>query len=513
MSSETHPYQPRHQPANADAFVMCSSGETVTFGELEARANQGAHLLRQSGVCAGDHIALLMENRREFLEICFAADRTGVYYTTISTHLTYDEIAYIVKDCGACMVIGSDRYLDSLQSLQLEDEPPEQFFIVSDKPQKINSWSDAASVQPETPVSDERQGLDMLYSSGTTGRPKGIKWPLTNEPPGARTMLVDLLASLFGYAANTRYLSPAPLYHAAPLRHSMVTIRMGGTAYIMDRFDAETALQLIEKYRITHSQWVPTMFVRLLKLAPEVRNKFDLSSMEMAVHAAAPCQVNIKRQMIDWWGEIIYEYYSGTENNGFTSITTDEWLRHPGSVGKAKLGVPHICDANNKELSVGSEGEVFFENGHQFSYHNDAAKTADSTNDKGWTTLGDIGRLDEDGYLYLTDRKSFLIISGGVNIYPQETENILVSHPLVMDAAVIGVPDEEFGEAVLAVVQLIPAQTASDALQQKIIGYCRQHLSKMKCPGSIEFRDTLPRSPTGKLYKRRLREEYWSKET
>lgn len=290
----------------------------------------------------------------------------------------------------------------------------------------------------------------------------------------------------------------------------MVTIKMGGTAYIMDRFDAKGALELIERYKITHSQWVPTMFVRLLKLPKADRLAFDLGSMQMAVHAAAPCPHDIKRQMIEWWGPIIHEYYAGTENNGFTAITSAEWLAHPGSVGKAKLGQLHICDEAGVELPIGQTGEVYFENGHQFSYHKDPEKTAACTNAKGWTTLGDIGHLDGEGYLYLTDRKSFVIISGGVNIYPQETEDVLLLHPAVLDTAVIGVPNEDFGEEVKAIVQLLPSVASSDSLAQSLIEHCRQHLSPIKCPRSIDFKAQLPRSATGKLYKRRLRDQYWN---
>ena len=506
------PYQPRAQAPDTTAFVMCSSGEVVTFGELEKRANQGAHQFRIAALNTGDHIAMLMENRREFMEICFAADRAGVYYTTISTHLTQDEIAYILQDCGARLLIVSERFLPLLKTLMKSHDIACEYYLVSENtppPSAMQHWNACISAQPETPIADEAQGLDMLYSSGTTGRPKGIKWPLPDQPPGMRTMLIDLLATLYDYGPDTRYLSPAPLYHAAPLRHSMVTIKMGGSAYIMDRFDAATSLKLIETYRISHSQWVPTMFVRLLKLTDEERVQYDLSSMTMVMHAAAPCPIDIKHAMIDWWGPIIHEYYAGTENNGFTSITTEEWLSHPGSVGRAKLGVPHICDAHGEEVPVGTEGEVYFENGHQFLYHNDPDKTAGCTNSHGWTTLGDIGYLDDEGYLYLTDRKSFVIISGGVNVYPQEAENILVTHPAVLDAAVIGIPDEDLGEAVLAVVQLVDHSKASVDLEATLIEHCRERLSSIKCPRSIEFCESLPRSATGKLYKRRLKEEYW----
>ena len=508
--TDDYRYQPRSHPQSKAAFVMCSTGESVSFADLEAVANQGAHLLRSLGINTGDHIAVMMENRREFLEICFAADRSGVYYTTISTHLGFSEIDHILKDCGARVLIGSEKYLPTLNQLFENHSEQCRFFLVGREQPGIDSWTDALQVMPTSPIADEKQGLDMLYSSGTTGRPKGIKWPQIDEPPGGRTMLIDLLASLFGYDADTRYLSPAPLYHAAPLRHSMVTMKMGGTAYIMDRFNAEGSLRLIEEHRITHSQWVPTMFVRILKLPKEKRGHFDLSSMTMAVHAAAPCPIDIKQQMIDWWGEIIHEYYAGTENNGFAAITSAEWLKHPGSVGKVKLGIPHICDEAGEELPVGSEGEVYFENGHQFLYHNDPEKTRSACNRQGWTTLGDIGRLDEEGYLYLTDRKSFLIISGGINIYPQETENVLLGHPSVLDAAVIGVPDEDFGESVQAVVQLVPAIEASEQLAEDLIGYCRDKQSAIKCPKAVDFRQTLPRSATGKLYKKQLKEEYWS---
>lgn len=504
-----NPYQPRNHPPGRTAIVMCATGETVSFGQLEARANQGAHVLRAAGVAQGDHIAILMENRREFMEVCFAADRAGIYYTTASTHLTTEEIAYILSDCGAKLLIASDRYLDLVRELPqvLDGSCP---VIPLGKGEGFPTWQALSNDQPTTPIADEAQGLDMLYSSGTTGRPKGIKWPLEPAPPGGRSMLIDLLTGLFGYDARTRYLNPAPLYHAAPLRHSMVTLKMGGTVYIMDRFNELDALRLIEKHAITHSQWVPTMFVRLLKLPEAERAKYDVSSMRMAVHAAAPCPTEVKRRMLDWWGPIIHEYYAGTENNGFTAITTDEWLSHPGSVGQAKLGVIHICNDQGVELPIGEVGEVFFENGHQFAYHNDPEKTKASTNDKGWTTLGDIGWLDKEGYLYLTDRKSFVIISGGVNIYPQETEDALLSHPSVLDAAVIGVPHEEFGEEVKAIIQLVPGVAGTDDLKDRLIAYCRERLSSIKCPRSVEFRANLPRSATGKLYKRKLRDEFWA---
>ncbi len=511
MAAELPPFHPRRhaiERPNDVAFRISTSGESVTFSQLESRANQAAHVFRQYGLKRGDHIVILMENRREFLEICFAADRTGLYYTTASTHLTNDEIRHIIEDCRASLVLVSDVLIDRISSFADDLQHRCPILIVGKNRSDLFSFTSLAANAPATPVPDESQGLDMLYSSGTTGRPKGVKWALPDQPVGAPSMLIELLSGLFGYGPETRYLCPAPLYHAAPLRHTMVTIRTGGSAVIMPKFDAETALSLIESERITHSQWVPTMFVRLLKLPDVTRRRYSLTSMSMAVHAAAPCPVDVKHRMIDWWGPIIHEYYAGTENNGFTALTTEEWLKHVGSVGRAKLGVIHICDENGEELPVGAEGEVFFENGHQFEYHNDPAKTRSSRNSKGWTTLGDIGRLDDDGYLYLTDRKSFVIISGGVNIYPQEVENLLLEHEAVLDAAVIGIPNEEFGEEVKAVVQLVDGREPDDALSSELVAFCRKRLSPIKCPRTVDFRKEFPRSPTGKLLKRQLRDGY-----
>ena len=464
--ADSHPpfHIRRHAIERPDdvAFRISTSAETVTFAQLEMRANQGAHVFRQLGLNRGDHIVILMENRREFLEICFAADRTGLYYTTASTHLTDDEILYIIQDCHASLVLVSDTLADRILTFTDQLRRDCQVMVIGQNDGALPSFSELSASAPVTPIPDESQGLDMLYSSGTTGRPKGVKWALPEQPVGSSSMLIELLSGLFGYDKATRYLCPAPLYHAAPLRHTMVTLRTGGSAVIMPKFDAETALALIEAESITHSQWVPTMFVRLLKLPEEIRRRHSLSSMSMAVHAAAPCPVDVKHRMIDWWGPIIHEYYAGTENNGFTAITTHEWLSHVGSVGRAKLGVIHICDEDGTEMPMGAEGEVFFENGHQFEYHNDADKTQSSRNARGWTSLGDIGRLDHEGYLYLTDRKSFVIITGGVNIYPQEVENLLIQHEAVLDVAVIGVPNEDFGEEVKAVVQLVDGVEGSE---------------------------------------------------
>ena len=510
MADATDKYQPRHHDPERPAIVMCGSGETVTFGELESRANQGAHLLRQAGISVGDHIAIIMENRREFLEICFAADRAGVYYTAIATHLAFDEIAYIIDNCDAKLLIASDAFASLAEDLARASPDLAVYRVGSaaSSPGGGKDWARMLAELPEAPIADEQQGNDMLYSSGTTGRPKGVKWPLPGTRPGEWSFLIELLSSLFGVDETTRYLSPAPLYHAAPMRWTMVILRLGGTVFIMEKFDALEALRMIELHRINSSQWVPTMFVRMLKLPEADRQRFDLSSMRTAVHAAAPCPEDIKRHMIDWWGKVIFEYYSSTETNGFHAINCEEWLAHPGSVGRAVFATAHICGEDGDELPAGSEGEIYFEGGQEFSYHKDPDKTAAARNSEGWTTVGDIGRLDEDGYLYLTDRKSFMIITGGVNVYPQESEDILVTHPAVLDAAVIGVPNEDFGEEVKAVVQLVDAGQASASLETELIEYCRARLSAVKCPRSVDFTDALPRSATGKLYKVALRKQY-----
>ena len=503
------------QPVNVDpekvAFQMCESGEQVTYAQLNDRANQVAHLISDLGILPGDHVAVLMNNCRELMELCFGLDRSGVYYTLISTRLTTDEMAYIVQDCGARLFVYSSAL--ELADKDLFSKLPNTLNCMRVGPSveqwKHKDWTAECSKMPTSANAQALQGGDMLYSSGTTGRPKGVLWPLPKTAAGQHTMLVKLLAPLFGYDADCHYLSTAPLYHAAPLRHSMTVIKLGGTVTVMERFDALLALQTIERCRITHSQWVPTMFVRLLKLDKHVREKFDLSSMKMAVHAAAPCPVDVKEQMIGWWGPIVHEYYAGTENNGFCSITPNEWLQHKGSVGRASQGKLHICNEEGMPLEVGQTGAVYFSEGPQFTYHNDSVSTEQTRNSLGWTTLGDIGYLDEEGYLYLVDRKAFMIISGGVNIYPQEIENVLLQHPKVMDAAVVGVPSSDWGEEVKAVVQPVDPLDVGPVLAAELQAFCREKLADFKCPRSIDFDLELPRLPTGKLYKKLVKKRYW----
>ena len=492
------------------AFVMAGSGRSVSYRELDDGSNRVARWLRACGLQAGAHMALLLENQPLFFELAWGAQRAGIVYTPISTHLNTHDAAYIVQDCDARLLVVSATLAQRLPGLRDALPTHCRAFVCGGEVPGFEPLEPALQTQPALPIPDESAGQDMLYSSGTTGRPKGVVTRPVGGPIEAATPLLQTARERYRVDEDSVYLSPAPLYHAAPLRFTMTVMRLGGTCVIMERFDERRFLELIERHRVTHTQLVPTMFVRLLKLAPEERARHDLSSLRCAIHAAAPCPVPVKHAMIDWWGPVLWEYYAGTEGCGMTLVDSPDWLAHPGTVGRAVLGQVHICDDFGRELPAGDTGVVFFSGGPSFTYHKDEAKTAASTNDKGWRTLGDIGYLDPDGYLFLTDRKAYMIISGGVNIYPQEAENVLVTHPAVIDVAVFGIPDEEFGEQVKAVVQPLDMADAGPALEAELIEYCRSHLSPIKCPRSIDFDAALPREANGKLYKRKLRERYLS---
>jgi len=490
------------------AVIMAGAG-TTTYAELDAAANRLAHLLYELGLRPGDHIAFMLDNRPEFFVCAWAAQRSSLYYTPVSTRLLAGELGYILDNCEAQVFIAAAAFAE-VATTAVDGLPRLRLCLALDGDiPGFYDYRELVDAHPATPLARELEGEAMLYSSGTTGRPKGIRRQLTEAALGSDPQRVRLPV-LYGMDADTVYLSPAPLYHAAPLGFCMSLLRLGATLVVLERFDPEHALQLIERHRVTHTQLVPTMFIRLLKLPERVRTRYDLSSMRGVVHAAAPCPVEVKRRIIDWWGPIVHEYYAGTEANGFVTCDSAQWLAHEGTVGHAVVGEVHILDENGDERPVGDTGTVYFADGPTFEYHGDPAKTA-SVRDpqgRGWTTLGDIGRLDEDGFLYLTDRRSYMIISGGVNIYPQECESILALHPKVADVAVIGVPDPDMGEQVKAVVQPVSIEDADDALETELIAYCRDRLAHYKCPRSIDFRAELPRHPTGKLYKRLLREEY-----
>ena len=503
-----HPITHAQTRPDHPAMIMAGSGQTVTFAEMDAYANRFAQLLRARGLKRGDHFAVLMENNVHYLQVVWGSQRAGTMMVPISTRLTAPEICYILKDAGAKFLLTSTRYAEAIEGIR--DECADLPLLIVDG-EGEEDYEAALAAQPAEPIADQAPGQYMLYSSGTTGRPKGVKpAPPEDDDILATNPLMGLAVMGAGMPADGSmvYLSPAPLYHAAPIGWCTTAQRLGGTVVVMEKFDPEHALETIEKYKVTDSQWVPTHFVRMLKLDPEVRTRYDLSSHQRALHAAAPCPVPIKREMIEWWGPIINEYYAGSEGVGMTLIKAEDWLTHPGSVGKAIHGTLHVCDAEGEEVPAGQDGLLYFENDLIPTYHNDPEKTREAMHPKGWMTLGDIGHVDEDGFLYLTDRKSHMIISGGVNIYPQEIENLLVTHDKVMDAAVIGAPCPNFGEKVVAVVQPIDMADAGDALEAELRDFLAPSLSKIKMPKLFDFRAQLPREANGKLYKRELRDEY-----
>jgi long-chain acyl-CoA synthetase len=494
------------------AFIMAQTGDVVTYGELEARTNRLAHLLRARGLSPRDHYAIFMENNARYLEACGGGERAGLYYTCVNSYLTAEELAYIVNNCEAKVLMTSEAKRD-VALAALKNCPRIELCLIVDgggEGERVRNLDEATAPYPATPIADEALGTPMLYSSGTTGRPKGILRPLPMQPPAQQLPLFDFLVRLWRYRDRMIYLSPAPLYHAAPQAAVDLTIRQGGTAIIMERFDPERYLELLQNYKVTHSQLVPTMFSRLLKLPEAVRLRYDHSSLEIAIHAAAPCPVQVKAQMIEWWGPIIQEYYGATEALGFTACDSAEWLAHRGTVGKVLLGELHVLDDEMRPCPVGTPGTLWFKTATPFEYFNDPAKTAEARSaDGSMSTVGDVGYVDDDGYLYLTDRATFMIISGGVNIYPQECENLLITHPKVADAAVFGVPNEDLGEEVKAAIQLMPGVAPGPGIAEELIAFCAEHLARQKCPRSIDFEAELPRLPTGKLYKRLLRDRYW----
>lgn len=507
-----HPRAHAEVDPDKPAVIMAGSGESLTYGELEERSARLARYWWSEGLRPDDHVAILAENHLHYFEVMWAALRSGLHFTAISRHLTGAEAGYILGDSGASCLVSTAAMADTAVAA-LEHAPECRLPMMLDGTTgRFSPYEDAlASASPEA-LPTEPKGEMMLYSSGTTGRPKGIRRPLTGRAIDDPANM-PLIAPLLGMDETSITLVPAPLYHSAPMVFSYATHVVGGTLVCMERFDPVEALRTIERHRVTHGQWVPTHFIRMLKATEADRGSFDVSSLRAAAHTAAPCPVDVKQKMIEWWGPVFYEYYGGTEGNGLTFCDSEEWLAHPGTVGKAIRGTLRICGDDGEELPVGSTGTVYFEMpALPFAYHNDPEQTASVVHPlhPTWSTLGDVGHVDEDGYLYLSDRKTFMIVSGGVNIYPQEIENRLVAHPAVLDAAVIGVPNDDMGEEVKAVVELVDGVEGSPELAQELIEFVRAELAHYKAPRSVDFTDSLPRLSTGKLYKRLLRDEYWA---
>ena len=497
------------------AVIDSSNGAVRSYGELNDRSNRLARLMWDRGLRRGDRVSIFMENNLAFFDVVWAAFRSGLYITTVNRYLTDEEAGYIVDNSESRLLVTSHALGEVADGIRPHAPACESYLMADGAAPGFEDFEEAIAAHPSQPLAEEPAGAFMLYSSGTTGRPKGIIRPLPERSIADEDMAVSgLQRALWGFDENAVYLSPAPLYHSAPIGFCQGVQSLGGTVVMMRRFDPVQALQAIEDHKVSHSQWVPTMFTRMLKLPEADRTGFDLSSHKVAIHAAAPCPPAVKREMFDWWGPILYEYYGGTEMNGFTQCGPDEWLAHPGTVGKSILGVIHVCDEDGRELPNGEPGIVYFELPVMpFEYLKDPKQTKDAQHPEhaNWSALGDVGHVDDEGYLYLTDRATFMIISGGVNIYPQEIEDAMVMHPKIADVAVIGVPNPEMGEEVKAIVQLVEGVEPDEALAAQLVAYAREHIAHYKCPKSVDFRDELPRLPTGKLYKRLLKDEYWGK--
>ena len=506
-----HPKLHAQTAPDRAAYIMVETGEVVTYKQLDERSNQGAQLFRKHGLVRGDSILLFLENNARFLELCWAAQRSGLYYTPISYRLTAAEIEYIVGDLKPKMFFTSEKLVETARTVSALQSGTCRNYLVDGRAEDYLSYVEERDARPTTPIADESFGTDLLYSSGSTGRPKGVKIPLPGGPIDNLEPRWRAYHTIMGFDWDSVHYIPSPLYHALPIHHAMVAQHYGGTVLVIQKFDPEEALRLIERYKVSQSSWVATMFIRMLKLPEAVRRKYDVSSMIGMVHGAGPCPIPVKEAMIEWFGEIIHETYSSTEGFGAATINSTEWLQHKGSVGRSMLSPAHIVDdETGAELPAGEIGTIYFEAPRKVEYLNDAAKTSSVHHPKGWATAGDIGYLDADGYLYLTDRKADMIISGGVNIYPQEIEAVLILHPKIADIAVFGIPNEDFGEEVKAVVAPTNFADAGPALEAEIIDYCKSQLAALKAPKTVDFLPELPRHETGKLYKRLLRDPYWA---
>ena len=483
-----------------------------TFGELLAANNQVVHGLRALGLERGDVVAALLPNGAAWLELLLAAQQAGWYLVPINYHLVGPEIAYIVEDSGAKAFVAHERYADEVRRAADEVALPETArFAVGEIP-GFRPYAELKAGQPTSLPEERSAGALMNYTSGTTGRPKGVKRSLPEIDPDSMVEMASFLNALFDIQPfdDNVHLTVAPLYHTAVGQFTQNALHAGHTVVLMDKWTPEGTLERIERYRVTTSHMVPTMFTRLLRLPDEVRERYDVSSLRAMIHSAAPCPVHVKQAMLDWWGDVVWEYYGATEGGGTVASPAD-WRKKPGTVGKPwPISEIKVLDDDGNELPPGQVGTVWMRMGDRtFEYHGDEEKTRRSWNDRGFFTVGDAGELDEDGWLFLRDRTSELIISGGVNIYPAETEAALSEHPAVLDVAVFGIPHEDWGEEVKAAVELAEGHAPSTELEQELIGHCRDRLARFKCPRSVDFVEDFPRSATGKVFKRQLRDPYW----
>ncbi|APV37642.1 acyl-CoA synthetase [Acinetobacter soli] len=503
-----HPIVHAQNTPDKAACIFATTQQVLSYTQMNALANRCAHLFRQHGLKRGDVVSILLENSIDIFTVAWGAQRSGLYLTAISCKTSAKDLAYILDNSESKMLIVSECLVDTaLEALKLGRLDHIHLYATGSKI-SVASFAQAISQCQEDDIEDPSPGGDMLYSSGSTGRPKGVRPALPEGDVMQPVSLMSMGRDLYQMNQDTVYLSTSPLYHAAPLRWALTVHRFGGTVVIMDKFDADQTLNFIEKYTISHATFVPTHFIRLLNLPDTRRQSFDSSSLKAVIHAAAPCPVPVKQAMIDWWGPILHEYYSGTEQCGITALNSAQWLNKPGSVGQAVLGKIKVLDEQQNELEIGQVGDIYFADGPQFEYYKDPEKTKTAYSKQGWATLGDIGWVDQDGYLYLTDRKNFMIISGGVNIYPQEIENLLMTHPDVNDTAVFGIPDDEMGEKVVAIVQLKDNVVSNADEAQKLKQFVRQALGGVKCPQIFEFCQNFPREATGKILKRNLIEDY-----
>ncbi|MGE4432316.1 MAG: AMP-binding protein [Sphingobium sp.] len=514
FSSYRHPAEVALAEPSKPAIIMADNGKIVTYAALVDRANRVAHALAQAGMEEGDTIAFLVENSERYPELIWGAKNSGLRYICMSTHLSPGDANYIIRDSGAKALIASHALAGLAQAatdeLATGPLPGPQLFMIGGG---AGRFADLDAILPhmsDQPLQGRRRGPSMLYSSGTTGRPKGVMTMLPDVGPDVPPPRFAMLQKQYGLGADTVFLNPGPFYHAAPNRFMVSTQRAGGTVVAFERFAPEPVLRAIETHRVTHGFFVPTMFGRMLALPQQARDRADTRTLRHAIHAAAPCSIMVKRAMIDWWGPVIDELYAGTEAFGHSFITSAEWLAHPGSVGRPAEGCQlKIVDEAGNSLPAGAQGRIMMSNGLRIAYHGDTDKTEALYDKDGFASLGDIGYVDEDGYLYLTDRESHMIIVGGVNVYPQEVERFLAEHDAIEDSAVIGIPDADMGEEIKAVIQLRHGFAPDAKMEAEIIRFCRDSLSLYKCPRSVDFVDQLPRSPMGKLSKKDIKQRYW----